>query len=106
MEPGRIAELNFMVRTQTPVPVVESRNDPVFSDSLLDDHYTFGELISEGLMRYVGRVNQEVYVRPLTSFAVYTGSETRHLVQGEIVMLEISNWDHEELARRDQDCDQ
>lgn len=91
----RQKELNFMVRTGVPIPVLESRNIEGLDDLLYNDHFTVAELIESGLMRYIGRRSHELFVRPLCKFAIYV-NEVRYLEPGEVIVLELG-----ELGRRE-----
>lgn len=75
-----------MVRTNTPVPVVEFRTPLVAATGLYDDHFTVAELIQQDLLHYVGRRGDEVYVRPLTRFKIFV-NDVRQLLPGEILLL-------------------
>lgn len=77
-----------MVRTDTPVPIVESRTPLVAATGLYDDHFTVAELIQHELLRYVGRRGGEVFVRPLTRFRIFV-NDVRQLLPGEILLLQL-----------------
>lgn len=91
MEGHRLQELNYLLRTNTPVPVTESRNSATFDDELYDDVYTISELIEEGHLEYLGKdSNSQLYLRPVHDFSVYIMKEVSHLQGGELIKLALT----------------
>lgn len=91
MDEHRLQELNYLIRTKTPVPMTESRNSATFEDNLYDDVYTISELIEEGHLEYLGRdSHNQLYLRPIHDFSVYVMREVSHLQSGEIVKLSLT----------------
>ena len=93
----RRQELHFMIRMGVAVPMIESRDFDETSSVLYDDHFTVQELIEEGLIRYVGRRNNQLYIRPLVKFRIFV-NETQLLVPGEIVILELGETGRREFV--------
>lgn len=106
MEKHRIAELEFLLRTQTPVPMVETRNHPVYQQQPLDDHFTVSELIEQSLLKYVGRTDHRLFVRPQTNFSVLITDEVRELTAGEVTVLQLGEWGNRDFAEWERSWDQ
>jgi hypothetical protein len=90
MDYERRKELNFMLRTGSPVPVTDSRSHELFQSIFYSDFYTIQELITEGLLEYVGHQKDLLCLRPFKSFAVYVSDEIRNLQAGEIVTMSLT----------------
>ena len=98
MRADRAKELNFLVRTKTPVLLTESRKSTVFEDDLYDDSYTIKELIEEGYLEYVGKdKNYQLFLRPRNDFSVYIVDSVCFLKGGEIVTLALTRAGHTEF---------
>ena len=99
MRANRLKELNFLVRTNSPVPLTESRASTVFDDDLYDDFYTIRELIQEGYIDYVGKdKNYQLFLRPLKNFSVYVDNAgVCFLRSGEILTLALTRAGHTEF---------
>lgn len=102
MSPERQCELKFLIRTDTPVPVVESRTPLVKAAGIYDDHYTVAELIQEDLLRYVGRRRRDVFVRPLARFRIFV-NDIKQLQPGEMLLLHIGEEGHRDLKEWSRD---
>jgi hypothetical protein len=87
MNIDRGSELEFLLKTHTAIPIIETRSSNLFDTGMYDDYYTIPELIESGLVEYVGKTKNKVYLRPLRNFYVYVIGEIRKLHTGEIVML-------------------
>jgi hypothetical protein len=83
----RKCELEFLLKTNTAVSIIESRSSDLFVTGIYDDFYTIPELIESGLVDYVGKNRNKVYLRPLRNFYVHVIGEIKKLHTGEIVML-------------------
>lgn len=90
MDYDRKRELEFMLRIGSPVPVTDSRTHEIFQSIFYSDFYTIQELITEGLMEYVGHQRALLCLRPFKSFSVYIGGEIRDLQSGEIVTMSLT----------------
>ena len=90
MDYERRKELNFMLRTGSPILVTDSRSSDLFQSIFYSDFYTIQELISEGLMEYIGHQKSRLCLRPLRSFAVFDGDDVRNLASGEIVTMALT----------------
>ena len=90
MDYERRKELNFMLRTGSPIPVTDSRNHEIFQSMFYSDFYTIQELITEGLLEYIGHQRDLLCLRPLKSFAVYVSDEVRNLKASEIVTMSLT----------------
>lgn len=98
MRANRLQELNFLVRTNSPVPLTESRNSAVFEDDLYDDFYTIKELIEAGYLEYVGKDKKyQLYLRPRYDFSIYILDSICYLRNGEIVTLSLTRAGHTEF---------
>jgi hypothetical protein len=102
MKANRLQELNFLVRTNTPIPLTESRLDAAFEDDLYNDFYTVKELIEHGYIEYVGKdKNYQLFLRPLRDFSIYVvdqrGGDVCFLRGGEIVTLALTKAGHTEF---------
>lgn len=98
MRASRIQELNFLIRTNAPVPMTESRRNDVFEDDLYDDFYTIRELIEQGYLEYVGKdKNYQLFLRPRKDFSVYVDNNICFLRSGEIVTLALTRQGHTEF---------
>ena len=98
MEAHRLQELNFLVRTNTPIPLTESRKNTVFEDNLYDDFYTVNELIEQGYLAYVGKdKHYQLFLRPLSNFSVFVTDYVWSLKSGEIVTLALTREGHTEF---------
>jgi len=98
MRASRIQELNFLIRTNTPVPMTESRSSGVFEDDLYDDFYTIRELIEQGYLEYVGKdKNYQLFLRPKADFSVFVVDDICFLRSGEIVTLALTRAGHTEF---------
>ena len=98
MRASRIQELNFLIRTNTPVPLTESRRNGVFEDDLYDDFYTIRELIEQGYLEYVGKdKNYQLFLRPRKDFSVFVVDDICFLRSGEIVTLALTRQGHTEF---------
>lgn len=86
----RERELEYMLRTHTAIPVVETRK-LIADNCLYDDHYTLTELIEIGLVEYVGQSLSQLYVRPKQSFKIYVTDQIKQLTSGEIVLLQLGD---------------
>lgn len=91
MDYERRKELNFMLRIGSPIPVTDSRNHEIFQSIFYSDFYTIQELITEGLLEYVGHQKDLLCLRPYQSFTVYVSDEVRDLKSGEIVTMSLTN---------------
>lgn len=87
MNTSRRNELEFLLQTNTAIPLIETRNSELFESGLYDDYYTISDIIECELAEYVGKSRNKVYLRPLRNFYVYVVGEIRKLHTGEIVML-------------------
>lgn len=98
MEANRLQELNFLIRTNTPVPLTESRENAVFDDDLYNDFYTVKELIEHGYLDYIGKdKNFQLFLRPRQSFSIFVVDEICFLRGGEIVTLALTKAGHTEF---------
>ena len=98
MEANRLQELNFLIRTDTPVPMTESRSNAVFDDELYNDFYTIKELIEEGYLEYVGKdKNYQLFLRPKANFSIYVVESICELKSGEIVTIALTKAGHTEF---------
>lgn len=91
MNTSRKNELEFLLKTNTAVPLIETRTSELFDSGLYDDYYTIQDLIESQLVEYVGKSKNKVYLRPLRNFYVYVVGEIRKLHTGEIVMLHLGD---------------
>lgn len=91
MNTDRKRELEFLLKTNTAVPLIETRASELFDTGLYDDYYTIPELIDSKLVEYVGKSKNKVYLRPLRNFYVHVLHEIRKLQTGEIVMLHLGD---------------
>ena len=87
MNRERKKELSFLLRTKTPIPVIESRSGPLTASGLYEDYYTLSELIDFGVIQYIGKKEDCLFLRPLSEFYVYVVDEIRKLEPGEIITL-------------------
>lgn len=100
MENERIKELNFLLRTDTPVPLTDSRRAQLFETVFYDDFYTIQELVEQGHLEYIGHQKSCLCLRPYNSFRVYVNGEVLNLRGGELVTMsmtqvgksEFENW--------------
>ncbi len=99
MESRRKNELDFLVRSQTPVAIIESRANPAFEEDIYDDFYTLQELVAQGYLDYIGHQDNYFYMRPKSSFRVYVVDETRDLEAGTIVKLYLTEDGRNEFER-------
>jgi len=83
-------ELNFLMRTDSAIPVTDSRSNELFKNNYYDDFYTVRELVEQGYMEYVGRQEEYVCLRPLNSFKMYINLEIRDLVGGELITMSLT----------------
>lgn len=90
MEPERIKELNFLLRTNSTIPVTDSRRNEIFQTVFYSDFYTIQELISEGHIEYVGHQKDLLCLRPFNNFSIYIAGKTRKLKGGEIITMSLS----------------
>ena len=90
MEIERIKELQFLMRTGSPIPVTDSRKAEVFQTSYYSDFYTIQELISQGFLEYIGHQKAMLCLRPLSSFTVYISGDLRDLKASEIVIMSLT----------------
>ena len=90
MDYERRKELNFMLRTGSPILVTDSRSSELFQSIFYSDFYTIQELISEGLMEYIGHQKSMLCLRPFKSFAVFDGEDVRTLTAGEIITMSLT----------------
>lgn len=98
MEENRSKELRFLIRTKTPVPLVESRTGALFEDDLYDDIYTINELIEQEYLEYIGKdKNYQLFLRPLCDFEVFIVNEIWSLKSGEMVTLSLTKAGHTEF---------
>jgi hypothetical protein len=91
MDYERIKELNFLLRTNSIIPVTDSRRNEIFQTEFYSDFYTVQELISEGHIEYIGHQKDLLCLRPFNSFSVYISGETRRLKGGEIVTMSLTS---------------
>lgn len=89
MNKERVKELDFLLRTKTPIAVIESRSGALCASGLYEDYYTLSELIEAGLIQYIGRKNEDIYLRPIEDFYVYVIDDIRRLMPGEIITLSL-----------------
>lgn len=89
MDEKRTKELEFMLRIGSPIPIVECR-PPADMEQFFGDHYTIPELISHGIVDFLGKNTQWFYIRPKQNMEVYISGDIRELVAGEIIVLELS----------------
>lgn len=87
MKTKRAKELNFLIKTKTPVCLIETRSLSLIDTGIYEDHYTVPELIDFGLVEYIGKIKNKIYIRPLRSFCVYVLGEKKNLYNGDIVVL-------------------
>lgn len=87
MESRRKTELEFLVRTKSPVPIVESRTNSAFEDDIYDDFFTLQELVQQQFLEYIGHQQNYFFMRPRTNLSVYVSDQIRELESGEIVKL-------------------
>jgi len=101
MDESRLKELNFLIRTKTPVPVTERRDDPLYEDSIYDDIYTIKELVEANLLQYIGKdKNYQLFLRPLCTFSIWISDHSDHMCKlqaGEIVTLALTKAGHTEF---------
>lgn len=98
MEESRLQELNFLIRTNTPVPMTESRINAVFQDELYDDFYTVKELIEHGYLDYVGKDKaHQLFLRPKQNFSIFVTDDIWFLRSGEIITLALTEQGHTEF---------
>lgn len=91
MDNERIRELNFMMRTGTPIPITESRDAEFFQTKCYDDFYTISELVEQKLIEYIGHQKEYICLRPYTNFKIYIAGDVRNLRGGEIVTMSLSD---------------
>ena len=70
MENDRIQELQFLMRTNVPIIVTDSRNNDTLQTVFYSDFYTIQELIEHGYMEYIGHQRDMLCLRPFNSFSV------------------------------------
>jgi len=97
MDNERIKELNFMMRTGTPIPVTESRAAEVFQTTFYDDFYTISELVDQELIEYVGHQKDYICLRPYSNFSIFIAGDVRELQRGEIVTMSLTDTGREEF---------
>ena len=90
MDNDRIKELQFLMRTKSPIVVTDSRNNEVLQTVFYSDFYTIQELIEQGYMEYIGHQRDMLCLRPFNSFSVYVDNEVRKLKGGEIVTMSLT----------------
>ncbi len=99
MESRRKAELDFLIRSKTPVAIIESRTNPAFEEDIYDDFYTLQELVATGHLEYIGHQDNYFYMRPKSNFPVYVVDEVRDLEAGTIVKLYLTSDGKDEFER-------
>lgn len=97
MDNERIRELNFMMRTGSPIPVTESRADELFQTMYYDDFYTISELVEQKLIEYVGHQKDYICLRPYSNFTIYIAGDVRELKGGEIVTVSLTDSGRDEF---------
>lgn len=90
MDNERIKELQFLMRTMTPIPVTDSRQNEVLQTVFYNDFYTISELIEEGHLEYIGHQRDLLCLRPMNNFSVFINNEVRNLKGGEIVTMSLT----------------
>ena len=90
MDNDRIQELDFLMRTKTPIVVTDSRNSEVLQTVFYSDFYTIQELIEQGYMEYIGHQRDMLCLRPINSFSVFVDNDIRKLKGGEIVTMSLT----------------
>jgi hypothetical protein len=99
MESRRKNELDFLVRTKTPIPIVESRTNVAFEEDTYDDFYTLQELVQQQFLEYIGHNKNYFFMRPRTKISVYVSEQIRELESGEIVKLYLTEEGRSEFER-------
>ena len=97
MDNERIRELNFMMRTGVPIPVIDSRIEEHFQTIYYDDFYTISELVEQDHIEYVGHQKEYICLRPMSDFRVYVSGDVRELQSGEIVTMSLSESGRDEF---------
>lgn len=97
MDNERIKELNFMMRTGTPIPITESRTAGLFQTMYFNDFYTISELVEQKLIEYVGHQKDYICLRPYTNFKIYIAGDVRELQGGEIVTMSLTDSGRDEF---------
>lgn len=90
MDNDRIAELQFLMRTNSAIVITDSRNNEVLQTVFYRDFYTIQELIEEGYLEYIGHQRDLLCLRPFNSFSVFVDNEVRKLKGGEIVTMSLT----------------
>jgi len=90
MEYDRLKELHFLLRIGSPIPVTDSRSNELFQTLFYSDFYTIQELITEGLLEYIGHQKALLCLRPFKSFSIYDGREICNLKSGEIITMSLT----------------
>lgn len=91
MDYERAKELSFLLRVGSAIPVTDSRNHEIFQSIFYSDFYTIQELITEGLLEYIGHQRDLLCLRPFQTFSVYIGEEIRELQAGEIITMSLTS---------------
>lgn len=90
METPRLQELRFLMRTNSAIPITDSRSSALFETEFYKDFYTIRELIEQGYMEYVGHQQEYLCLRPIDNFRMYINQEIKSLKGGEIVTMSMT----------------
>ena len=87
MSSDRASELQFLLRTKTPVLITDVRDQ-----HSQDDWYTVTELLDQQLLSYLGSCPQGVFVRSTVDFSVmwWQCDQPQRLLAGSILVLDLS----------------
>lgn len=100
MEQARIDEMNFLLRTDVPLPVVSERTGSVYADDdIYDDHYTLRELVEQELFTYLGHKDKVFFLRPKRTFRMFVIDEILEIKAGEIVRLSLTEAGRTDFVR-------
>lgn len=90
MDTLREQELKFLMRTDSAIPVTDTRANALFETEFYSDFYTIRELVEQGYMEYVGHQQEYLCLRPINSFKMYINQEIKDLQGGEIVTMSMT----------------
>ena len=100
MNAERIRELNYLLRTDVPLPVVSERDSVEQTDEYLyGDHYTLRELVEQELFSYLGHKDKMFFLRPRRDFRMFVIDEILTIKSGEIVRLSLTEAGRTEFVR-------
>ena len=90
MDEIRKQELHFLMRTNSAIPVTETRNNEIFQTAYYSDFYTIRELVEEGFMEYIGQQKEYVCLRAKNSFQMYINLEIKKIIGGELITIALT----------------